>query len=77
MIVRKFQSRCLSNAELVAAYYYLQAGDYQLAKHRKKPTGKDHVESDQQFLDSLVPSYLSFDNEGRVLRIESFSSAYL
>jgi len=39
----------------------------EMSKSRKEPT-------DQQFIDSLVPSYLKFDREGRVFRIDTFSS---
>jgi aromatic amino acid aminotransferase I len=52
-------------------YYFLQCPPYttdaeQRAKDLKEPSHKD-------FLNSLVPSYLSVDTDGRVIRLDSLS----
>lgn len=60
----------------ISAYYFLQAGEYSPpptafdSSSRKEPK---KAESDEEFLKSLVPSYLKFDTEGRVIRIDTFS----
>ncbi|KAM0751020.1 PLP-dependent transferase [Meredithblackwellia eburnea MCA 4105] len=51
-------------------YYFLQAGDYVPPSARVKPT---KTESDEDFIKSLIPSYLKFDYQGRVIRIDTFS----
>lgn len=51
-------------------YYFLQTGDYtRLQSRTKEVTAKD----DDAWIDTLVPSYLKFDSEGRVIRIDTFS----
>jgi aromatic amino acid aminotransferase I len=49
-------------------YYFLQAGPYVHQHLRITAT-----ESDDQFLASLVPSFLAFDKFGYVVRIDTFS----
>lgn len=60
----------------LAAYYFLQAGEYSPPNsfERTEPKKK---ETDDEFLASLVPSYLKFDYQGRVIRIDTFSSTSL
>lgn len=49
-------------------YYFLQLGPY----HQGKTVAND-VKSPEEFLASLVPSYVSIDVDGRVIRIDSAS----
>ncbi|ORY77211.1 pyridoxal phosphate-dependent transferase [Leucosporidium creatinivorum] len=52
-------------------YYFLQAGEYSSdASSRIRPT---KTETDDEFIASLVPSYLKYDYQGRVIRIDTFS----
>lgn len=51
-------------------YYFLQAGPYQLPSSRVSTTS---TPSDDEFLASLVPSFLAYDYQGRVIRIDTFS----
>lgn len=57
----------------LAAYYFLQAGEYEAPDSR----ARKNAETDDEFLASLVPSYLKFDYQGRVIRIDTFSSSFL
>ena len=50
-------------------YYFLQMQPYVGQDHQPPPPPKTH----QEFLSSLIPSFLSLDTEGRVVRIDSFS----
>ena len=50
-------------------YYFLQMQPYLGQDHPSPPPPKTH----QQFLSALVPSYLSLDTDGRVVRCDSFS----
>ncbi|KAL4864817.1 hypothetical protein BDV12DRAFT_7227 [Aspergillus spectabilis] len=50
-------------------YYFLQMQPYTGADSEPVPPPANH----DQFLKSLIPSYLSIDVDGRVLRMESFS----
>ncbi|GMM33286.1 hypothetical protein DASC09_006110 [Saccharomycopsis crataegensis] len=50
-------------------YYFLQLDQYVKASERTKPT---HVSS-EEFIKSLVPSFLNLDVDGRVVRLDSFS----
>ncbi|VVT48567.1 uncharacterized protein SAPINGB_P001842 [Magnusiomyces paraingens] len=51
-------------------YYFLQMHEY---KFGATAADLPPVPSHDEFLKSLVPSYLSLDTEGRVLRLDSFS----
>ena len=50
-------------------YYFLQMQPYTTASTPDPPPPSSHV----QFLRSLVPSLLSMDTDGRVMRLDSFS----
>lgn len=50
-------------------YYFLQMEPYSSAPPAVPPSQKSHAD----FLKALVPSYLSFDTSGCVLRLDSFS----
>jgi aromatic amino acid aminotransferase I len=50
-------------------YYFLQMQPYTGPAAPSVPPPSSHAE----FLESLVPSYLSLDTDGRVLRLDSFS----
>ncbi|PVI08284.1 PLP-dependent transferase [Periconia macrospinosa] len=50
-------------------YYFLQMQPYTGPNSPDVPPPKTH----QDFLKSLVPSYLSIDTDGRVMRLDSFS----
>ncbi|KAK3671220.1 Aromatic/aminoadipate aminotransferase 1 [Recurvomyces mirabilis] len=50
-------------------YYFLQMQPYTGPSTPDPPAPKSH----QEFLTSLVPSYLSLDTDGRVVRLDSFS----
>ncbi|WPK27651.1 hypothetical protein PUMCH_005048 [Australozyma saopauloensis] len=51
-------------------YYFLQMETY--TRDEKERQGK-HVHSHEEFVKALVPSYLSMDVDGRVLRLDSVS----
>ncbi|KAB8208818.1 pyridoxal phosphate-dependent transferase [Aspergillus parasiticus] len=50
-------------------YYFLQMQPYTGADGEPVPPPANH----EEFIKSLIPSYLSLDTDGRVLRLESFS----
>ncbi|EAW14362.1 aminotransferase-like domain-containing protein [Aspergillus clavatus NRRL 1] len=50
-------------------YYFLQMQPYTGPDHEPVPPPATH----EEFLKSLIPSYLSLDVDGRVVRLESFS----
>ncbi|KAL9053027.1 MAG: hypothetical protein Q9162_005015 [Coniocarpon cinnabarinum] len=50
-------------------YFFLQMQPYVGQGHEPPPPPKTH----QDFLSALVPSYLSMDTDGRVIRVDSFS----
>ena len=50
-------------------YYFLQMQPYTGASSPPPPPPSSHAE----FLTTLVPSYLSLDTDGRVMRLDSFS----
>lgn len=59
-------------------YWYLQypsanAARFSSAKHDPSPPAQPQKSSGYAFLDSLVPSYLSVDTQGRVIRLDTFS----
>lgn len=51
-------------------YYFLQEGDYKPKEGRHYGNVKHDAE---KFLASLAPSYLKFDYQGRVIRLDTFS----
>ncbi|KAK4051762.1 hypothetical protein OIO90_004586 [Microbotryomycetes sp. JL221] len=68
---RKIYEICVKYDVIIAEddpYYFLQAGEYE--RNHIKPT---KTETDEEFLASLTPSYLKFDYQGRVIRIDTFS----
>lgn len=54
-------------------YWYLQFPSANDAAHPAHVLPKGHKSSGFDFLDSLVPSYLSVDYQGRVIRLDTFS----
>jgi aromatic amino acid aminotransferase I len=59
------------------AYYFLQAPPYSPPSVRSQDAKrKNRSETDEEFLSSLVPSYLKIDYQGRVVRIDTFSSEF-
>lgn len=52
-------------------YYFLQMDEY--TSDRKQPTAEVGSIAHDRFLDALIPSYLSMDLSGRVVRLDSFS----
>lgn len=54
-------------------YYFLQMEDYESGKIHEVPTPFTPPSSVSDFLSALVPSFLSLDTSGRVLRLDSFS----
>ena len=51
-------------------YYFLQMEDYTTDE---KSRASNKVDSHDEFVKALVPSYISMDVEGRVIRLDSFS----
>ena len=51
-------------------YYFLQMNEYHRDANRTPPP---QPETHDEFVASLVPSYLSMDIDGRVMRMDSFS----
>ncbi|CEQ40216.1 SPOSA6832_01805 [Sporobolomyces salmonicolor] len=56
-------------------YYFLQAPEYERQGSKRAASKPSKTETDEEFLKSLVPSYLAIDYQGRVVRIDTFSSA--
>ncbi|PVF95527.1 PLP-dependent transferase [Serendipita vermifera] len=56
-------------------YYILQEGEYIPEDIRLKSKGKSTANSDdiEEFIESLEPSYLRYDYQGRVIRLDTFS----
>ncbi|GAA6009684.1 aminotransferase-like domain-containing protein [Rhodotorula paludigena] len=54
-------------------YYFLQAGEYEPSPPARAASLPKKTETDDEFIASLVPSYLKIDYEGRVVRIDTFS----
>ncbi|BGP41633.1 hypothetical protein JCM10450v2_005696 [Rhodotorula kratochvilovae] len=54
-------------------YYFLQAGEYEPSPAIRAAQQPKKTETDDEFLKSLVPSYLKLDYQGRVVRIDTFS----
>ena len=51
-------------------YYFLQQGLYKPKSERETVVLKH---DEEKFLASLAPSYLKFDYQGRVVRLDTFS----
>lgn len=51
-------------------YYFLQYPEYEENAPNTEPKGEF---DSQRFLESLAPSFLKYDYQGRVIRLESFS----
>lgn len=51
-------------------YYFLQMEDYTTDKSVRESR---HVHSHEEFIKALVPSFISLDVDGRVIRLDSFS----
>ncbi|GAA5940792.1 hypothetical protein JCM1841_004720 [Sporobolomyces salmonicolor] len=54
-------------------YYFLQAPEYERQGSKRAASKPSKTETDEEFLKSLVPSYLAIDYQGRVVRIDTFS----
>ncbi|GAA5893063.1 hypothetical protein JCM5296_003062 [Sporobolomyces johnsonii] len=54
-------------------YYFLQAPEYEREGSARAASKPSKSETDEEFLKSLVPSYLAIDYQGRVVRIDTFS----
>ncbi|KAF9058171.1 pyridoxal phosphate-dependent transferase [Panaeolus papilionaceus] len=54
-------------------YYFLQQGTYTPPHKRKQQRNAWENESDEEYIASLVPSFLRFDYQGRVIRLDTFS----
>ncbi|KAH9947220.1 pyridoxal phosphate-dependent transferase [Amylocystis lapponica] len=52
-------------------YYFLQEGEY--VPKSQRDSHYDNGLDDKTYLDQLAPSYLRFDTEGRVIRLDTFS----
>ncbi|KAJ7220243.1 pyridoxal phosphate-dependent transferase [Mycena pura] len=52
-------------------YYFQQAS----APYRSSRTQANAPQTDEQWLESLVPSYVRFDYQGRVVRLDTFSKS--
>ena len=55
-------------------YYFLQLGEFVPKSRRevaeREPPAEEEV---SHFIDSLVPSFLRIDTQGRVIRLDTFS----
>ncbi|CDF90832.1 probable Aromatic/aminoadipate aminotransferase 1 [Zygosaccharomyces bailii ISA1307] len=54
-------------------YYFLQVGDYVPDLKKREEINSAPRPTHQEFLDSLVKTFLSCDTDGRVVRLDSFS----
>ncbi|KAG2348855.1 PLP-dependent transferase [Suillus weaverae] len=57
-------------------YYFLQLGTYAFKDDRSPsatPSGKPSADESKRYLSTLTPSFLYFDYEGRVIRLDTFS----
>ena len=59
-------------------YYFIQAGEFVPKSQRKATEHEPPVgEEVSHFVDSLVPSFLRVDTQGRVIRFDTFSKVCL
>lgn len=57
-------------------YYFLQLGTYTFKEDRSPgatSSGKPSAEESKRYISTLTPSFLNFDYEGRVIRLDTFS----
>ncbi|KAG1755732.1 pyridoxal phosphate-dependent transferase [Suillus lakei] len=57
-------------------YYFLQLGTYTFKEDRSTgatPSGKPSADESKRYVSTLTPSFLNFDYEGRVIRLDTFS----
>lgn len=57
-------------------YYFLQLGTYTFKDGRSPgamPSGKPSADESERYVSTLIPSFLHFDYEGRVIRLDTFS----
>ncbi|KAG8941538.1 hypothetical protein FRC03_004355, partial [Tulasnella sp. 419] len=57
-------------------YFFLQEGPYVPSAYRRtttSPSFKDDEETSKAWIETLSPSFIKFDYEGRVIRLDSFS----
>lgn len=54
-------------------YYYLQEGEYAAPDARRSAPKQSQEDGVDGFIRELVPSYLSIDYQGRVIRLDTFS----
>ena len=54
-------------------YYFLQQGPYVPPQERKKTKASNISDDETAYIASLAPSYLKFDYQGRVVRLDTFS----
>jgi len=54
-------------------YYFLQEGPYVPKASRKRETPLDRLSEEERYVASLAPSFLKFDYQGRVIRLDTFS----
>lgn len=57
-------------------YYFLQLGDYTFKGDRSPgatASGKPSAEESKRYVSTLNPSFLNFDYQGRVIRLDTFS----
>lgn len=54
-------------------YYFLQEGSYVHKSSRTTSSASDKHSDSETFINSLAPSYVSIDYQGRVIRLDTFS----
>ncbi|OAX41341.1 PLP-dependent transferase [Rhizopogon vinicolor AM-OR11-026] len=57
-------------------YYFLQLGTYIFKEDRSSgatPSGRPSPKESKRFVSTLTPSFLNFDYQGRVIRLDTFS----
>ncbi|OJA14663.1 hypothetical protein AZE42_02405 [Rhizopogon vesiculosus] len=57
-------------------YYFLQLGTYIFKEDRSSgatPSGRPSPEESKRYISTLTPSFLNFDYQGRVIRLDTFS----
>ncbi|KII94834.1 hypothetical protein PLICRDRAFT_193623 [Plicaturopsis crispa FD-325 SS-3] len=54
-------------------YYFLQEGEYKPKSERSQQTSVSSQGGEDAYISSLAPSYLKYDYEGRVIRLDTFS----